>query len=473
MRFQDKNAGAPGTSQIKRGEVTGVDLNVGSLGHDDVGDPEGIYIESVSDLSLKAKLRLTDAAGAANGFLGCTITLSEDVVLDLEIPALGRRFGISVGSSNRVEVTPRLRCTATNFQGGMWVSHVRGIKIVDGWIRDIPDGLYGLTFSSLAGTATRGQVKGTKFAQLAAGGFGILADPTTFQRLHFDKLDLAELASPMQPATATDGRTTTINHGGGYNNAATALTVADNTQVQYLDVIYVPRTREKMTVSSVAAGNVVNVVRGARGTRAVALNDAEPLYVYPLTIRDTGALDDFAPYPAYDKDTAHAGFLCIPPGGASTTQAAASNAGRVCMFIPSRDMVVRKLGFGVTAWALGDTANPTVDVAIYDDAWARLVSTGATAGLLNAVGAKSVAIAPTVLRAGKVYYLGLSVGALGTSTVTLAAITPGAAQTNQMFGAGAGQILCDAVAAGVHPLPNPWVFGGASSVGFLGAVLEG
>jgi hypothetical protein len=140
------------------------------------------------------------------------------------------------------------------------------------------------------------------------------------------------------------------------------------------------------------------------------------------------------------------------------------------MFIPTRDIIVRSLGFFVTAWTAGDTADPPVDVVLYDATWARIADTGATSGKLNATGAKSIAITPVTLRAGKVYYFGLGVGPLGTSTVTLAAVTPGSAQVNQAWGTTAGQLLCDAKV--VYVPPDPWVFAGTSSVGFLGSVLE-
>jgi hypothetical protein len=152
----------------------------------------------------------------------------------------------------------------------------------------------------------------------------------------------------------------------------------------------------------------------------------------------------------------------------ATAQAVAANVGRITRFEVERDMVVSSIAFSVSTAASNDDE---VDVGIYDAGGARLVSSGATTGRLNSTGRKTVAIAPTLLRAGRFYYLAISTGAVGGTPATLIAVSPGSLGSSQFFGTTIGLVETDA-ASSRHPLPSTWAIGAISSVGCFGAVLE-
>lgn len=151
-----------------------------------------------------------------------------------------------------------------------------------------------------------------------------------------------------------------------------------------------------------------------------------------------------------------------------TVQAVVANGGRITRFEVERDMLIPNLVFAVQVAA---GSNDNVDVGIYNADGSQLVHSGAVAGKLNSLGTKIVPITPTMLRAGRFYYFALSVGAIGTTAATLAALTPASLQASQLWGTTLGLIETDTAAA-VHPLPATWVIGALSSVSFLGAVLE-
>lgn len=66
---------------------------------------------------------------------------------------------------------------------------------------------------------------------------------------------------------------TTVNNSGGYNSSAVSIVVTDGTQFTAFDILYVPRTGERMMVSAVSS-NTLTVTRGW-GSTAAAVNDGE------------------------------------------------------------------------------------------------------------------------------------------------------------------------------------------------------
>lgn len=176
----------------------------------------------------------------------------------------------------------------------------------------------------------------------------------------------------------------------------------------------------------------------------------------------------------YDKDNKQAGM--IAPSGLGWTPsgtAIAANAGRISRFVPSRNMTIISIAYSVQAWAAGDTADPAVDVGIYNAALtSKLASSGATAGKIATVGAKNVLLSASLaLTAGTVYYAALSVGALGTSTVSINCGTYLSTGAHTLFGATAGLLEVD-LQTSVHPLPAAWTVSGGSTGGPILALRE-
>jgi hypothetical protein len=157
-------------------------------------------------------------------------------------------------------------------------------------------------------------------------------------------------------------------------------------------------------------------------------------------------------YALTDRDNGQAGLVTPSgPAWALTTQALAANTSRIGRFVPSRNMTIVSIGFSVTTAA---GADDSVDVGIYNSTLANiLVHSGATAGKVNSTGAKTIAITPTALTAGTVYYAALSCGALGGTAGVLASLSYSIAANAALFGAAVPQVEVQASTSG-HPLAN-------------------
>lgn len=161
----------------------------------------------------------------------------------------------------------------------------------------------------------------------------------------------------------------------------------------------------------------------------------------------------------YDRDNGQPGMIAPSTlGWSAAGTATAASTGRIARVVPSRNMTVVNLGFWVSAWTAGDTANPNVDLCIYNAALTtKLATTGATASKLNSVGRKTVPLTSSLaVSAGIAYYVGMTVGTLGTSTVSLLTAAFGNVGALQLFGATAGLIEGDANAAAGTTMPSTW-----------------
>lgn len=162
---------------------------------------------------------------------------------------------------------------------------------------------------------------------------------------------------------------------------------------------------------------------------------------------------------AGDRDNGQAGLLAPTSGAVGPTAVTlVANQAFVVRFVPSRDMTITKIGFVVSTAA---SIDDPVDVGIFDATLARLVSLGATLGLLNSLGVKAPAIAATLLRAGTVYYAALSCGAIGGTAAQVLGAQFSIANFASIFGASPPQVEC-ALKGASHPLPASIVTPGAT-----------
>lgn len=132
-----------------------------------------------------------------------------------------------------------------------------------------------------------------------------------------------------------------------------------------------------------------------------------------------------------------------------------ANQAQVARFVPQRNMTINTLSFAVTTAAGSDDA---VDVGIYGPnssagVLTRLVSKGATTGLLNSTGVKTVSITATKLVAGTVYYVALSCGTIGTTAATIASNGMNSTIVNALMGSGVPLMIVGSKATS-HPLPS-------------------
>jgi hypothetical protein len=150
-------------------------------------------------------------------------------------------------------------------------------------------------------------------------------------------------------------------------------------------------------------------------------------------------------------------------GWTGSAQAVSANNGRLCRFVPERNMRVKGIGFNVVVAA---GSNDNFDVGIYDSTLTKIVSSGATAGKLNATGKKRIDITETPLIEGQSYYILGSVGTLGGTAAQLVGANFTSAGIAAFMGTTAGLVEADA-AATIHPLPTgPITPAGGSTAGF-------
>lgn len=477
IRVIDNNVAAVGTSQIDGVHIGRVELDVGSKGHDDAtaANMAGVYLKQARNVSIgAARLKLTDGVGAATGLHGMYIDRCDGVTIENYSNASA---GINYLLEARTSKTVRLRnsnLSAGSTVGHVYVSSVTDIEIDNNNFQNVPTGQFGVTISaSGANQVTTGVISRNRFHNASGSGVGIICDADDLQRLLVADNDFTEVAEAISTYNvARLGQSTTAT--ATATASGTTLTVADSAVFLANDTIYNVRTREWMKVSTVTDATHIEAVRARRGSTGVAVASGDVLKVFRLITRGNWPLANYDPFEALDRSSGQKGATVLPPGfvGQITTTAGSSNNGRIVRFKPDHDMVVTKIGFGVQAWTAGDTADPAMSAAIYDAAWARLGTTGATSGKLNGIGVKEATLgSPVTMLTGQIYYVGLSVGALGTSTVTLSGVSAASNQARDGLGTDAGFIQLDS-ASTVHPLPDPWVAGGTSSSAFLLWVLE-
>ena len=157
------------------------------------------------------------------------------------------------------------------------------------------------------------------------------------------------------------------------------------------------------------------------------------------------------PTHARDRDNGQRGILAPTlPGWSGGALGLTANLAVLSRFVPTRDMTVTLIAFGISTAA---TADDACDAGIYDAALTRIVSAGATLGKLNSTGVKTVPIAATTLKANRTYYAALSCGTLGGTGASMRGANFGAGEIPQLFGATAG--LVEAYTKGsAHPLPT-------------------
>jgi hypothetical protein len=115
-------------------------------------------------------------------------------------------------------------------------------------------------------------------------------------------------------------------------------------------------------------------------------------------------------------------------------------------------------------------------VAIYDSTLvssAPLVTSGAVTGKMNATaGLQTIAITPTTLKAGQVYFAAFSYGAVGGTAATCLTGLYSSGQQMKFFGSSLPNMPHDTKAS-THPLTAAWgAAGNATAVWVLLALLE-
>lgn len=156
----------------------------------------------------------------------------------------------------------------------------------------------------------------------------------------------------------------------------------------------------------------------------------------------------------YDRDNGQAGMIAPSTGGIYAAQgsiALTASRAYLARFVPSRTFSATVIAF-VCSTAAG--ADDAVDVGLYDSAYGRLVSAGATTGKLTGTGLKTVTVAATTLQAGNVYYAAFSVGTFGgTAGQVLMTNLAASSAPVDFFGSGAGVRELTFMAS-AHPLPS-------------------
>jgi polygalacturonase len=461
ISIEDNNAGAPGTTQIRRIKVRGFNLDVGSKGHDDVGTPVGINVLSASDVEIDGTMRIAEKESASTGMRLGVIQTSEIVGFKVKCPALATPIGVAITSSNGVRVKHGTELIGAT-SDVIYISHSKDFDIEDGVaLRNIASGKSGVVISSLSGKLAKGRIGSVVFQQATSGATGVTAAPGSHRRLLLDGCDFREVSTPVS-STLLDPITTQVNNGAGYTSSDTDIVVDDGSKMNFGDLIRVPRTGEVILVGSVSSNTVTGVRGNSAGLAAAALLDNDYVEVRNVTAIGCRGLRDYQPH-GMPEDMLP-GIIAFPQGGQPSNKTLVAGQRYIVRFVPKHDRAIRSICFGLQTAA---GSNDNVDVGIYDATGTLLVSSGSTAGKLNgSTGTQSVAITETIVRAKTIYYAALQSLTQGSTAAVLAGFTMASAQNNQIAGTGFPHILSD-VANGGTALPNTYTIGTVSSTGVL------
>jgi hypothetical protein len=151
----------------------------------------------------------------------------------------------------------------------------------------------------------------------------------------------------------------------------------------------------------------------------------------------------------YDRDEGLPGLL-IPTGRGwgPVFVASVANRGFVVRFVPSRAMAITLAAIAVNVAAGVDDP---CDVGVYDASGHRLVSSGATSGLLNSTGLKTMTLA-IGLSAMTVYYAAFAFGTVGGSAAQVGGASFGSLYQEQAFSGAVPNVLAMFKDA-AYPLP--------------------
>lgn len=154
-----------------------------------------------------------------------------------------------------------------------------------------------------------------------------------------------------------------------------------------------------------------------------------------------------------DREQMLPGIVPTPTAAGTAALSMTANRAWFCRFVPSRDMTITKAAVHLSTAAGSDDA---VDIGIYEvsgTTLSRLVSSGATTSKLNSTpGVITVNLASTTLRTNKIYYVGMSVGTIGSTAAAVIAHSGLAGGFGQLFGTDIPAVECG-YAASSHPLP--------------------
>lgn len=162
------------------------------------------------------------------------------------------------------------------------------------------------------------------------------------------------------------------------------------------------------------------------------------------------------------RDNAQAG--CLVDANVGTAMLAANVTANRAWFrrwVAPRNMPVAKVAFGIAGAA---TAVDNVDVGIFATDGTMLASAGATAGVLNATGAKAPSLTTVGnVKAGTVYYVALAYGPVGGTAANLLGFN-GASANALLFGSSVPLIEAFRI-DGLFPLVSVPGFTGLAATG--------
>lgn len=164
-----------------------------------------------------------------------------------------------------------------------------------------------------------------------------------------------------------------------------------------------------------------------------------------------------------ERQQGQPGIIAPSDQGWVAVSQVAANQTYVSRFVPDRDMSVIEVTINVTTAA---TVNDSIDVGIYDSGGNKVASTGATAGIVNVAGVRTIPLACQLTR-GKVYYAALSYGAVGGVAATIQMANFNATNNSTLFGANIPQVR--AAQQAVNPLPAA-IAPAANGVGCMMAI---
>jgi len=220
--IHDRNNGAYGTTQIRRVQISGLSLGVGSTTHDEVNSV-GVEVRSAEDVKVSGSMKFTDKTGAVTGFRVGVVDKSENVVVDLTVPAIPKNGGVQFTSSRGVKLRGTLRGAAAQAQSSVLLNDAED-ALVDATLLNVPTGINVVALTG--GTLTALNLGRSKLGHAAgaASGYGLDTTAALFTHLEAIGVDFSACFSPFASGSIPSGTSFTFAHNKGAQTRKTGAT---------------------------------------------------------------------------------------------------------------------------------------------------------------------------------------------------------------------------------------------------------
>jgi hypothetical protein len=222
----DNNNTAKGTSQIRRVEITGVKLQIGSAAHDGT-NPFGLLMQSTYDVKVEGSMTFVD--GAAPGFRLAKVIDSDIHRIEVNCPALPRNGGVEFLRTRRSKVRDSVLIgSAAQALPSLVMTDAESLELESVQMTAVPSGVNVAAIT--AGTLTHLTASRSKFGHVggAAAGIGLDTTSANFAFIGLDRCDFTEAFQAAAGASIIAGAAWEISRCRGLSTVVKGIAVIPN-----------------------------------------------------------------------------------------------------------------------------------------------------------------------------------------------------------------------------------------------------